>query len=389
MARIDRLRLIAVSVSALILSTAAGASGAFNPPILLRQADHLRLKDVAVNKTSVAVGWQEGSRPGELRVRISLDGGIKFKGAYQVAGLGSQGVSLAICGGRVWAVSAARFPGDAEKDSDLLLSSRVLTTSERTQVFLTQPAQVHRILSPQLACVGERLLAMGWLDRVGKDTRAKLRLRDLSTLTTAATDRLFDLGPAHPRGGLAVAATNAAVHVAWSKGDQQDLRYKRILVGSGSEPDITPTRTRTVATGATVWPQLAARGGKVVLAYTDDGRILFQSSADGGATLSEPRMLVRAGSLANRSRATSIDLRSSRIVVEGMRPPPRSPGGDLIPYRLESRDAGVTWTKLRLGNRGIRVGALRPMKGGGSLLLEGWHDDWDLVDYIRFQREKR
>lgn len=389
MARIDRLRLIAGSVAALVLSTAAGASAAFNPPILLREADHLRLKDVAVNKTSVAVGWQEGSRPGELRVRISLDGGSKFKGAYQVAGLGSQGVSLAICGGRVWAVSAAHFPGDSEKDSDLLLSSRVLTSSERTQVFLTQPAQAHRVLSPQLACVGERLLAMGWLERVGKDTRAKLRLRDLSSLTTAATDRLFDLGPAHPKGGLAVAATDSAAYVAWSKGDQQDLRYKRILVGSGGDPDITPTRTQIVATGAAIWPQLAARGRKVVLAYTDDGRILFRSSTDGGAILSEPGTLVRAGSLTNRSRATSIDLRSSRIVVEGMRPPPRSPRGDLIPYRLESRDSGFTWSKLRLGNRGIRMGALRPVKGGGSLLLEGWHDDGDFVDYVRFQREKR
>jgi hypothetical protein len=387
---IRRHRLALVIVGALSLSLPGSAAlGAFSSPILLREANVLRVQDVATGGGAVAVGWREGAAPGVLWVRVSRDKGATFRSKYAVAGIGTGGLSLAVCNGQVWAASAARSPGDASGDSDLLLTRRAVSSNSASQLFLTQPGTAHSVTDPAIACVGNRLLAIAWLDRTADGTRAYLLLRDQQSLLPASGQVVFDLGRARLKGGIAVAATDGAVSVAWSRTARQDLTFRRFRIGS--DPLVSPGRAITLARGDAVLPGVAARGQKVVVAYSDAGVLKVRRSTDGGKTFGPPTTLVTAGTVDVPAQATSVDVRGKRIVIESLRRPPKAGGArpaatDRLPYRIESRDFGATWSKVPLGNRGTRVGVLRPVPAGGSLLLEAWHDDGS-PDRLRFQRQ--
>jgi hypothetical protein len=392
MSHAPRLSLVLAGALSLALGSGGTVSAAFGPPVLVRQADVLRLRDLANNGPVVAIGWQEGAKPGQLWVRLSRDGGATFRPKYAVAGLGGAGMSLAVCNGQVWAVTAARYPGDSEADSDLMISRRAVAGRDAAQAFLTSPSGDHKVRDPDIACIGDRLLAIAWLQRSGNRTRAYLLVRDQAGLLPSSVNRLRDLGAADPQGGIAVAVSRDAsgrdaVLVAWARRAQQDLRLKRLLVGRGAAARVTPTPTVTQASGQALRPKLAGRGRKAAITWTQEGRLMAALSNDGGATFTTPATLVRAGRPRDPATATSIDLRSRRVVIEVLRPPPRSSGeSGRVPARIETRNWGGSWRQQLMGNRGARQGVLRPMKGGGSRLLEAWHSA-GAVDVIRFQRE--
>jgi hypothetical protein len=372
---------VAAISSALVLSSAVSA--AFGPPVLLRESSVIRIQDLAARGSTVAVGWREGASPGTLHVRVSTDAGASFRPRYPVAGLGGSGMSLDICRGTVWAATAAAFPGDVENDSDVLVSSRAIQGGAADQVFVTSPADDHAVRDTRVACVGRKLLAIAWLDRTATQTRAVLlRDQDGCCRPPRPTHR-----PGHRQiRWLAVAATSGVV-VAWSRGDTRNLRLRRIDIGSGADPDITPQPPVTLASGDAVLPVLAIRGQKVVLAYSDDGKLKTRISTDEAGLFGSPQVLLSTGSVSRPSRATSVDLEGQRIVVEAMRP--LRPGADqlFVPTRIQTQDLGGAWSKLELGNKGPRTGALQRLQSGESRLKEAWHDDGETIDRLRFQRE--
>jgi hypothetical protein len=393
-------------ITTLAISVAAPVIGAFDAvePNPLRSGSTIRLADVAAFGDDAAVGWREGKNPGNLVMALSTNRGASFERAngslrsFPVAGLGRIGMSIDICGGSVWMATAARFPGDAEKDSDVLISRRGVNGGA-SQVFVTAPAASRKIRAVDIACVGSRLLAIAWIEHTGDTSRARLLLRDLPALAPSAggaasrvgpsaTNSLHNLGPAGPKDGIAVTSVRGDVLVAWSNGDRKNLRLKRFDLGSGADPTIQPERTRKIASRDAILPKLAARGRKVVLAYTDDGRVKVRTSDDAGDSFSKATTLISAGTVKVPSRATSAALSGKRIVIETFRKLPKGEDRTHAPVRLESTNHGKDWSQsAQFGNRGPRMAALRKVNNSVSRIIEAWHDDGSSADVLRAQRE--
>jgi hypothetical protein len=393
-------------ITTLALGVAAPVFGAFEAvePNPLRSASTIRIADVAALGDAAAIGWREGPNPGNLVMALSTNRGATFERAngnlrsFPVAGIGRLGMAIDICGGSVWMATAAKFPGDADRDSDVLISRRGLS-SGASQVFVTAPAVSRKIRAVDLACVGSRLLAIAWLERTADGTRARLLLRDLGALTPtavsggqpvapSATNSLHNLGPAGPKDGISVAAVGGRVFVSWSRGGRHNLRLKRFDIGSGSDPTIQPRATERVANRDAILPKLATRGKKVVLAYSDDGKLKVRTSRDLGGSFSAATTLLNAGTVKVPSRATSAALSGSRIVIEGYKKLRNSADRSHAPVRLESTNVGNDWTEsAEFGNRGPRMAALRKVNNSVSRIIESWHDDGSSTDVLRGQRE--
>jgi hypothetical protein len=388
-----KLMLVAGVVGASLSLVAGPVLGAYTPskPNPIRTAQLIRVQDIAAVGKSAAIGWREGDAPGQLVVAISRDGGatyLKQNGKprnFKVAGDGRRGLSLDICGGNVWVGSAAAFPGDTEGDSDVLIS-RKQVNGNRGQAFVTAPTQDRKVRQVDVACVGGRFLAVAWLENYGGRNRAQLLVRDQASLAPAAVSRTFRLGTARLDGGISVAATGETIHVAWSAGDPGDLRYKRYQVGPEADPVITKGPTVTLARRDAGLPELAVRGQKVALAFSDAGKLKVRLSGDLGETFGSADLLLGAGDLKTPSRATSVTISGERIVIEALKKQPRGASEPLAPVRIQA-DQGSGWSSLQLGNRGARVGALRKVNFETSFLVEAWHDNGEDVDRLRGQVE--
>lgn len=372
-----------------------GATRAAEPDPLVKDS-LLRVLDMATaGKTAkygpvVAVGYRTGTKPGELFVTYSTDGGrsyLKGPGSlrqFRVAGDGMRGMSLDVCGGRIWAATAATAPGDATSDRDVLLTSRTIGGTA-AQAFLTNADTERTVSSVAVGCVGKKLLAVSWIEQSFGKTRAKLMLRSLEPLgETPSFRKVIGLGAADRKGGISVDASNDTVHVAWTAGADRDLRYQRFVVTGDAPPDVMPGAVETLATSDTAWPQVAARGLNAVVAYTDNGKARVRTSADGGATFASPVVVVGSGSVASPSEVHTADVSGPRIVIEAT----ASRKGQLTPVRIESADGGVTWTTRDFGNVGARVGALRKDTQTTSILVEAWQNNSSGADTIRAQYER-
>jgi hypothetical protein len=396
-------------ISLLALGVAAPVVGAFKPvePNPVRNGQIVRLADVAANGDDVAIGWREGPNPGNLVMALSTNRGGTFERSdgdlrsFAVAGIGRLGMAIDICGGSVWMASAAKFPGDATKDSDVLISRRGISGGA-SQVFVTAPAASRKIRAFDIACVGSRLLAIAWIEHAPDGDRARLLLRDLGGLAPtslgaaagvaevgpSATNSQHNLGQAGPKDGISVATVGSRVVVSWSSGGKRNLRIKRFDIGSGADPTIKPRKTQRIAVRDAVLPKLAARGKKVVLAYSDDGKLKVRTSRDSAGSFSTATTLLNAGSVKVPSRATSASLSGSRIVIEALKKLPSGGSRTHAPVRIESTNLGGIWVpSSEFGNRGPRMAALRKVNNSVSRIIEAWHDDGASVDVLRAQRE--
>jgi hypothetical protein len=295
-------------------------------------------------------------------------------------------MSLAICDGRVWAGTAAQAGSDAgTKEKDPLLYTRTINGISH-QAFMTQPTKSRTVRDVSIACVGNKLIAIGWLERSNGTYKAKLLLRSLEPPgETPAYSRTFWLGPALFKGGLSVAATADAAYVAWTTGTEKHLMFKRFLVGDEEVPVVSKQPTRRMAKSDIAKPQLAARGQKVVAAFTDRGKVKSKLSLDQGLTWSGPTLLVGVGSERAPSRAYSVDLAGSRIVVEAV----GNSAGDLTRQRIQSYNLGGSWSSRPFGHKGDRVGALLRKPNGDILLREAWHNNGSDLDTLRGQYETK
>jgi hypothetical protein len=154
-------------------------------------------------------------------------------------------------------------------------------------------------------------------------------------------------------------------------------------VGNEPTPVVSKQPTRRVAKFDIQRPQLAARGQKVVVAFTDAGKVKSKLSPDAGVSWSGPTLLVGTGSNKAPSRAYSVDMAGQRIVVEAV----GNRAGALTRQRIQSFNLGGSWSSRPYGHNGDRVGALLRKKSGDILLREAWHNNGSDFDTLRSQYE--
>ncbi len=382
---VKRSLLPAISTAlALVIAAATPALGAYRAakPDPLTQESLIRVQDMATAPATskygpvVAVGWRQGARPGELWVAYSTDGGRSYLRnstmlrKFRVAGDGQRGLSVDICGGRVWAASAANYPGDDAANRDVLVTSRTIASTTAAQAFITQ-ASVDRIVSNvSMTCVGKKLLAVAWLEESFGRSRAKLLVRSLEPLgEVAAVRKVWGLGDANRKGGISIDASTDAIQVAWTSGASRDLYAARFTVSRDAEPVIRRKATQKLASGDVVFPQIAARGLNAVVAYTDAGKVKSRTSTDSGVAWGDPVMVVGTGTINKPSRVHAADIAGARVVVE-------------------STDGGATWGPRTFGHVGARVGAFLKDSPTTSLLMEAWQNNSPGTDTLRAQYER-
>ncbi len=395
---VKRRFLLAASAALTLVVTAAAPIAAVSyqeaKPSPLRKDSMLRVRDIAANgQTSegaiVAVGWRQSSKPAKLFLAFSTDGGRDYRRTngnlrkYPILGDGKLGMSLAICSGRVWAGSAFQSPGDAPGQSDVFLTTRTIGGGA-DQRFMTDSSADRKVNDVQVACVGKGLMAIAWLENNGGNVKARLMLRTDEPLSeTPAFQTTFNLGAAVFKDGIGVAATPGAVHVTWTKGANRHLRMKRFLVSNSASLDISPRPTETIAFKDARFPQIAARGKRVVVAYSDSGKIKTKLSKDRGVNYGSASRIIGSGTANKPSRTHSIDMVGTRIVVEAS----ANRKGTLTPQRIQSQNLGSSRNSRDFGHKGSRVGALMRKKNKPARLMEAWYDNGS-VDTLRASYEK-
>ena len=380
---------VVAAVAVSIVASTAPAMGAFDAadPNPLRERTLLRAGAIAANGNVTAIGYREGSNPGSIRVAFSKDAGQTYlRGTgklrqFTVAGLGKFGVSLDICDDAIWVASAANAPGDRANDTDVIISRR-LVDGGAGQVFVTAPSRNRIVRSADVACLAKNFIAVAWLEKIGGETRARLIIQDQDSLAPTAFKKSYNLGKAELDGGISVAGTADGAYVAWTKGKGRHVKYQRFSLSAGDEPTISRDKIIEISRRDASWPQVAARGNHVVVAYTDNGKVKVKTSTDRGASFSSPNKIVPHGKKAKPSRSWSLAIKGDRIVVEAS----RNVAGTNSPVRVQSFDFGSSWQTTTFGHKGARYGALQAV-GEGSSLKEGWHHNGPNKDKLRAQYE--
>lgn len=378
----SRLLLAVASALTLVLTASAPMFGATREakPAPLRSGSLVRLKDMAANGVSskgpiVAVGYQETGNPGQLYLAFSSDGGQDYRRSngnlrrYPIVGIPKLGMSIDICAGRVWAATAYRSSSDKASDSDVFLTSRTVGGGA-AQALLTSTADDRRVRDVTVACVGGDLIAIGWLQKTGRKRTAQLLIRSIEPLgTTPSIKRVFNLGAAELASGLDVAATPSSVAVSFVR--DGDLRIKRFEVGADNS--ISGYPLKTIAWNDVRSPQMAARGKRLVVAYSDAGKVRAKTSRDLGETFSGLRTLANTGGVKNPSVPWSIDVVGDRLVATvGAYSKAK---GKATPVRMTSSDFGERWSKRNFGNVGARMAAFLKRPNQPSKLQEAWHNN--------------
>jgi hypothetical protein len=377
-----RLLLAVASALTLVLTASAPMFAATREaqPAPLRASSLVRIKDMAANGVSakgpiVAVGYQETGNPGQLYVAFSTDGGKDYRRTngnlrrYPVVGIPNLGMSLDICAGRVWAATAYRSPTDKPRDSDVFLTSRTVGGGA-AQALMTSTSDDRRVRDATVTCVGGDLIAIGWLQQSDGKSSARLMIRSVEPLgTTPAIEQVFDLGRAELGSGLDVAATPEAVMVGFIR--DGDLRIKRYAIGGDNS--IAPIPLQTIAWNDVRHPVMKARGKRLVVAYSDAGKVRVKTSRDLGATFSGLRTLANTGGIKNPSVPWSIDVAGDRLVATvGVY---NKATGKLTPARMTSSTYGAQWSKRNFGNVGARMAAFLKRPNQPSKLQEAWHNN--------------
>jgi len=378
-----RLLLAVASAMTLVMTAAVPMMGATKEakPNPLRAENLLRAKAIAAGTTAstpvVAVGWHEAAKPGRLYLTFSKDGGKNYRKnngnlrRSPVVGVPALGMSMDICAGRIWVGTAYSSASDKAGDSDVFMTSRRINGAA-AQALMTDTSADRRVRDVSVTCVGNDLIAIGWLEKKADKYRARVMLRSTQTLgTTPKFKRTYNLGTAEFGSGLAIAGTTHSLAVAFVRGG--DMRLKRFSIGDGIPPSVTRHALQTIATKEVREPVLAASGERMAVAWSASGRVKAKVSTDLGKTFSGPRVLVPTGGLKKRSRPYSVDVVGDRIVVEAAAWAKAT--GKYTPQRIQSLNGGATWGVRSYGHAGARFGALFPGASKSSLLMETWHNN--------------
>ena len=382
---VKRRLLFAITTAAsLVIAAAAPISAGYKnvAPDPLRNENLLRVQDIQAvaasdkysHGPSVAIGWREGSKSSAYYLTYSVDGGKSYRKGNgnmrkaRIAGDRKSGMSLDICAGRIWAGTAINL-GDGAWPTDVVLSTRDVVGTGADQARVTVDG-ARKVRDVSVACLGDKFIAIGWLEQSNGKDRVRLMLRSLeSPSQTPAYKHTYGLGTARFMGGVDVAATPDAVHVAWVAGTREDIAYKRLTVGPQKVPVVRKKGTRTVARRDAGAPMLSSRGSRVVLGYTDAGRVKVKVSKDRGASFEPADTVISRGTPSRSSKLHSVDVAAGRIVVGAS----ANKSCKLVSTLVTSSNLGKTWTPRAYGNNGSRMGALLKRSGGAPLARLAWH----------------
>ena len=193
----------------------------------------------------MAVGWHEGSKPGQLYLAFSTDGGKDYRRTngnlrkYPVVGEPALGMSVDICDGRVWAGTGYETgAGKAGIDVPDQPHHRWRRRAGAAHEHCRRPHAFAMSPWPASATTSRRRLAG---EVRGQDPRAPDAAQPGSRwVRRRVFKRTYNLGPAEFKSGLAVAATPDPVAVAFVRDGH--LRLKRFGIGEGEPPeDHAPT----------------------------------------------------------------------------------------------------------------------------------------------------
>jgi hypothetical protein len=367
-----------------IITSPALSGDGFTPAVTLNTTPddrELHLTDLGAKGDELAVTWWESGESWRAFVRTSADGGATFAPRRRLnpPGLsdraaGNHDPAIDVCGHWWWAVSQLnREPEDHILLFSIVLNARPISGPGSQMEVLKGAGDRWEVSNPDIACVGNRRWIAAWteFDLSGipdSEPRARVMLRPTFG---GGPDYSFGLGRVDVGDGLSVAASRSTAYAAWFK--DEHLRFRRFSVGPGPDSLVTahpPVTLFDALDGHD--PVLAADGPDVALAYSRGEDLWVRFSADSGMTFGDEERLLDLDP-GHTTRATSIDMRGDRVVIEA------DAGGDR--YRLDSPDLGVSWAVIPVPG-GVRFGAFMRL-GGSHLLAESWRSGPN----VRFHRE--
>ena len=376
-------------LSAVLVLSGSALAGGWTSPIILRATDPgvpLVAGDLATQGSHVVAGWTEAAAG---YVRWSVDGGDGFDATHQLDARPTKGMAVDTCDGWAWAAATLRTTASPPHQWHVALNGWVLSgpSYERSQIT---HGGVSRDVD--LACVGDRRLALAYLQKVSGHWRLKVFSRTASrTFGDDPPDQAFDLGVVASPGGLAIAATNDRVYVTWFAAGAQHL--KRFDVAAGPHAMLSARPTQLLSDhGYQFTPKIAADGSRVVIAWTDHADLVARVSTNGG-TAWGPRRILEDMPFPSEvgSWPTNADIDGSRIIVGGGivgGSTPQDFSGEGFVDR--SLNDGAGWARVP-GTRhadGRALGAYVRI-GGVPRVAVTW-DQWvanPLVERLRFGRQ--
>ena len=371
---------LALSVVAVLGVVTPVAAAGWRDPIVLSQVVRdkmVGIGDIAARGRNIVVGWNEDHPSGNRAayVRWSTNGGVSFAPRVRLHTEPQREVQVDACAG--WAWATASLGSGAEQL--ITLDKRQLSGSEVEQSLLTTTG-ISR--GPDVACGGERLV-VAWFQRSGDEWRVKVHARGVHDEILGDSLPPFDadLGTGSRSRGLAVAATDERVYVAWFRGNA--LKVRRYRIGSGSNHQLTHLGTSTITSQGGAMPRMGADGDRVAIAYgRGDARV--RVSVDRGVSWGSWRRLCN-DAFEIWCYPGSVDIRGSRIIVALTA---ETVGfGDSWVER--STTDGRSWSEVAGSHRaGRMVGALAA-PGGVTKVVEAWDQSISLPEEqrVRFRRQ--
>ena len=239
--------------------------------------------------------------------------------------------------------------------------------------------------TPDGACVRDHELAVAWFYKTSDGW--KVRVRTGVPVGPNPTPQTFQLGAGTPSRGLAVAASNDRVYVAWFRG--QVLKLRRFSIGGAPNHTLTSLGTSTIANlpyGNT--PELGADGDRVVLAFMDRADLKVRRSTDRGGSFGSATTL-RNEPFPSEIGAfpTTVSVRGSRVAIGAV-----EIGGieELVGRGLgyKSTNGGASYSRISSHSSG-RVVATLVRPGSAYRYAEIWDESISdpSAHRIRFRRE--
>jgi hypothetical protein len=388
-----RLGLAVALVGGLLLTTLGPTVAAWDPAQVLRSVPGgtlLSVQDMAALGSKVVVGWQEEDGQPRSLVRWTTDAGANWSSETALDTRARRELKVDTCAGRAWATSALHDPGARAGEWLIVIDGLEMDGPGEESSLASVNGQGRK---PDIACAGNKRLAVAWFRKVRSGHRVKLFSRGAAQpIEDAPPEIARDLGRGSLRKGISVAATADRVYVAFFRGERLDIH--RFAIGPAPEHSITPLSTSTLGPlPYAANPVIAASGARVVLAYTNRADLVARVSTDRGATWGRQRTL-RDEPFPSEMGAfpTNVDVRGRRVLVSGVEVAGlETPSGKGFLYG--SRNGGGRWSLMAGSSKGGAkvVGALMA-PGGTTKMVQAW--DGSLVleagsdpQKLRFRRQ--
>lgn len=334
-------------------------AAAYGPTRTVRTSESTLFPEgLAARGSDVGATWQESGGDGAVWFRISRNNGATWSARERISPFPTLGGSAAICMGRLWVATLLTPEGRDPGEYEVAVDGIALGGAGRSSQLVTLLGAGGSAASSAIACVGNRFLALAWVERApGDSPRAKLRVWDPAELLGmgepaggGAVTR--DLGSASAGVHIAVAAKNTAVAVTWSGG--ANLRYRTYPVAAGSTVSLGAPLDRTIASGVSEASVVAMESARVIVAYRRGTDVYTRLSVNGGSSFATAVRVVDGDAGIGQSAVPeSIAIAGSRVLLHVT----QSTTSGYRQWRLESTNGGASYSDDMVGSSGVRRGA--------------------------------